>query len=400
MTFISGESLSSVRAKINDTIVAVAGMLGFSKVVVAGQADIIAPDKNSTLTLVAGTNVTLTTDGGANSVTISSSSGGAGTTNLAYDAATSVVSSDTGTDATLTLVDGVNPGLMSSANFTKLAGVATGATVNATDASLRDRSTHTGTQAVGTITGLGTLATQSGTFSGTSSGTNTGDQTSIVGLSGTKAQFDTAVSDGNIQFVGDAPTAHTHLLAAGATDLTITAANLNTLDDGVDTTLHFHAADRARAVHTGTQLASTISDFSTAADARVVAGITGKQNTLVSGTNIKTVNGSTLLGSGDLVVSGGGATGGTATINFGTAPGTSIASVVVTGQAAIGAGSRIKVWFQGDTTADHNSYEHMLIMPSAVSLVAGDISNGVGFTIYASTELRITGNIACRWEWS
>ena len=39
------------------------------------------------------------------------------------------------------------------------------------------RANHTGTQAVGTITGLGSLATQSGTFSGTSSGTNTGDQT-------------------------------------------------------------------------------------------------------------------------------------------------------------------------------------------------------------------------------
>jgi len=54
-----------------------------------------------------------------------------------------------------------------------------------------------------TTLGLGTLATQSGTFSGTSSGTNTGDQTSIVGISGTKAEFDTAVSDGNILYVGD-----------------------------------------------------------------------------------------------------------------------------------------------------------------------------------------------------
>lgn len=64
-----------------------------------------------------------------------------------------------------------------------------------------------------TTLGLGTLATQSGTFSGTSSGTNTGDQTSIVGITGTKAEFNTAVSDGNIQFVGDAPTAHTHTLS-------------------------------------------------------------------------------------------------------------------------------------------------------------------------------------------
>jgi hypothetical protein len=63
-----------------------------------------------------------------------------------------------------------------SASKTKLDGIASGATANATDAQLRDRSTHTGTQAASTISGLGTLATQSGTFSGTSSGTNTGDQ--------------------------------------------------------------------------------------------------------------------------------------------------------------------------------------------------------------------------------
>jgi hypothetical protein len=46
-----------------------------------------------------------------------------------------------------------------SAASTKLAGIATGATANATNAELRDRATHTGTQAVGTITGLATVAT-------------------------------------------------------------------------------------------------------------------------------------------------------------------------------------------------------------------------------------------------
>ncbi len=34
-------------------------------------------------------------------------------------------------------------------------------------------------------------------------GTNSGDQTSIVGITGTKAQFDTAVTDGNFLYVGD-----------------------------------------------------------------------------------------------------------------------------------------------------------------------------------------------------
>lgn len=41
----------------------------------------------------------------------------------------------------------------------KLAGIASGATANATDAQLRDRSTHTGTQSAGTITGLAAVAT-------------------------------------------------------------------------------------------------------------------------------------------------------------------------------------------------------------------------------------------------
>ena len=38
---------------------------------------------------------------------------------------------------------------------------------------------------------------------GTATGTNTGDQTSIVGITGTKAQYDTSVTDGNFLYVGD-----------------------------------------------------------------------------------------------------------------------------------------------------------------------------------------------------
>lgn len=47
-------------------------------------------------------------------------------------------------------------GLMSGADKTKLGGIATGATANATDAQLRDRATHTGSQAISTVTGLQT----------------------------------------------------------------------------------------------------------------------------------------------------------------------------------------------------------------------------------------------------
>lgn len=70
----------------------------------------------------------------------------------------------------------------------------------------------------------GTLAFVSD-ITGTNSGTNTGDQTSIVGISGTMAQFDTAVSDGNIVYQNQplgTPTSGT------VTNLTGTAAiNIN-----------------------------------------------------------------------------------------------------------------------------------------------------------------------------
>jgi len=60
------------------------------------------------------------------------------------------------------------------------------------------------------------------------SGTNTGDQTSIVGVSGTKAQFNTAVTDGDFLYVGDAP----------PTDLAYTASTrLLTSSTGTDVTL-------------------------------------------------------------------------------------------------------------------------------------------------------------------
>jgi lipopolysaccharide export system protein LptA len=43
-----------------------------------------------------------------------------------------------------------------------------------------------------------------------------------------------------------------------------------------------------------------------------VTDISGKQNTLVSGTNIKTINGNSVLGSGDIAISAGGSTVNTA----------------------------------------------------------------------------------------
>jgi hypothetical protein len=123
-----------------------------------------------------------------------------------------------------------------SAAKTKLDGIATGATANSSDATLLARANHTGTQAASTITGLGTLATQSGTFSGTSSGTNTGDQTfSLTGDvtgSGTGSFAATLASTGvSAASYGSASSVATfttdakgRLTAAGSTSIAIAAS--------------------------------------------------------------------------------------------------------------------------------------------------------------------------------
>jgi hypothetical protein len=152
----------------------------------------------------------------------------------------------------------------------------------------------------------------------------------------TQAEGDTAYAP--IAHVGAGGAAHANAVAAGAAGF-MTGADKTKLD-GIATGATQNSSDaflRARGNHTGTQTASTISDFAatvratvltglslasgaavTAADSALaalgklqkqitdlVAAVAGKQDTLVSGTTLKTVNGSSLLGSGDLVVTGG-----------------------------------------------------------------------------------------------
>lgn len=66
-------------------------------------------------------------------------------------------------------------------------------------------------------------------------------------------------------------------IEAGAEVNNISDVNATDLTDGLDSTLHFHASDRDRSNHTGTQTASTISDFDTeVANNTAVAANTAK----------------------------------------------------------------------------------------------------------------------------
>ncbi len=113
-----------------------------------------------------------------------------------------------------------------------------------------------------------------------------------------------------------ATAAHNQLLAT-ITDVTMSVANLNALDDGADTTLHFHASDRSRANHTGTQVSTTISDFAAAADARISAASVNALSDVVisapSAGQIIKYNGTNWINDTDATSAGG---GGQAAIQF------------------------------------------------------------------------------------
>lgn len=171
---------------------------------------------------------------------IDQTGGGTGATNLGYTASPTggIVTSDTGTDASVPLADGTNAGLMAPAQHTKLAGIAAGAEVNVN----ADWNAISGDAQILNKPTLGTAAAASTT------------------------DFATA--------------------AQGATaDTALQPAAIGVSVQAYDADLTSWAAITPSA----------------------------KQDTLVSGTNIKTVNGSSLLGSGNLEISGG---GGTSAVGF------------------------------------------------------------------------------------
>ena len=101
----------------------------FSNVAVAGQTTVEADGKTDTLTLVAGTNITITTDASTDSVTISAAGGAAGVTSVT---GTAPIVSSGGTTPAISISSATTSaaGSMSAADKTKLDGIAAGAEVN------------------------------------------------------------------------------------------------------------------------------------------------------------------------------------------------------------------------------------------------------------------------------
>ena len=134
-----------------------------------------------------------------------------------------------------------------------------------------------------------------------------GDMSKAVYDTNNNGKVDVAEVAENVQWVNIydkpftfPPSAHSHTDATIA-DSGFMSASDKTKLDGITPGATANDTDvnlKSRANHTGTQAISTVTGLQTALD--------GKQDTLVSGTNIKTINGDSLLGSGNLVISGGG----------------------------------------------------------------------------------------------
>lgn len=92
---------------------------------------------------------------------------------------------------------------------------------------------------------------------------------------------------------------------------------------------------------------------------------------------------------------------GQTTIDFGAFPGSSDASVAITGQNSIVAGSLVEAWIRPEATSDHTADEHMV---ETLKVMAGSIVAGTGFTIYGFNtgigDTELWGLFTVAWAWN
>jgi len=191
--------------------------------------------------LAAGTNVTVSYDDAGNVLTVSASGTGGGG-----------IDAETARDVIGVAMAGVGNISVTINDAADTITISTTATVNSTDAALRDRSTHTGTQSADTLTDGTTnkayLATERTKLSGIATGAtaNSSDATLLARANHTGTQSADTITDGttNKAYLATEKTK----LAGIATGATANSADATLLD---------------RANHTGTQAATTITEDST-----------------------------------------------------------------------------------------------------------------------------------------
>lgn len=89
---------------------------------------------------------------------------------------------------------------------------------------------------------------------------------------------------------------------------------------------------------------------------------------------------------------------GTATLDFGTHPGSNESLVSVTGISTISSTSKVEAFVMVDTSVDHTMGDHMYF--NLFAKVTCIPVNGVGLNIYATSLEKLTGKFTVRYVWA
>jgi hypothetical protein len=90
---------------------------------------------------------------------------------------------------------------------------------------------------------------------------------------------------------------------------------------------------------------------------------------------------------------------GTAILSFGSHPGLNEASVAVTGQATISATSNVEAYVMAEIYSTHTANDHAYFAMLA-ALTVGTPTAATGFTIYAKSPYKLTGDFKVHWVWA
>jgi len=196
------------------------------------------------------------------------------------------------------------------------------------------------------------------------SGTNTGDQTTITGNAGSATILATPR---NISITGKVTAAGGTFngsadLVLNVTAVTLVAGDIPNIAQSQVTNL---VSDLAAKQPLDTQL-TDLAALGYAGNALKVVRVNAGETAFELATGG--------AGGGTTITSG------TTTVDFGAYPGSPDASVTITGQAGIVAGSKVKAWIIATATADHSADEHFV---ESIEIRVGNIVAASGFTIYA-----------------
>lgn len=271
------------------------------------------------ISIVAGSNVTVTNDISNKTITIASTGGSGGSS--AWGSITGTLSSQTDLQTALnakqnTITTGTTAQYLKGdlslgtfptnvSTFTNDSGYLTSNAVDSVNGQTGTVSLNADDIDDSATTNKFVTAADLTTLSNTS-GTNTGDQTSIVGITGTKSQFDTACTDGNFLYVGDV-TQYTDEMAQDAVGSILTdSSEIDfTYNDGapsISASIVSGSIDESKldvSVNASLSLANssaqnTFKTISVSGQSDVVADSATDTLTLVAGTNVTiTTNAST-----------------------------------------------------------------------------------------------------------